>query len=50
MSFQKLKNSSREAAEIYVKLLAPYAPHLAEELWERLGNAAPVSLADWADL
>jgi len=31
----------------FVKLLAPFAPHLAEELWELLGQAPPVSLADW---
>ena len=37
----------REAAEAYVKLLSPYAPHIAEEMWEILGNKAPVSLAPW---
>jgi leucyl-tRNA synthetase len=33
----------RAAAEALVLLLAPLAPHLAEELWQRLG--AKVSLA-----
>jgi leucyl-tRNA synthetase len=28
-------------------VLAPFAPHLAEELWEILGRPAPVSLAAW---
>ena len=37
----------RAAAEAYVCLLAPYAPHLAEELWEILGKPAPVSLMQW---
>ena len=45
--FSKLEKMPRAAAEPFVKLLAPYAPHLAEELWEVLGNAAPVSLAQW---
>jgi len=30
-----------------VTILAPFAPHLAEELWELLGRPAPVSLAAW---
>ena len=29
---------ARFAAETAVSLIQPYAPHLAEELWERLGN------------
>ena len=27
-----------EALEIYLKMLAPVAPHIADELWERLGK------------
>ncbi|MCC6645241.1 MAG: leucine--tRNA ligase [Polyangiaceae bacterium] len=34
-------------AEVFVKLLAPFAPHVAEELWERLGHATLVSRAPW---
>ena len=45
--FSKLSEMPRAAAEPFVKLLCPYAPHIAEELWEVLGNAAPVSLAQW---
>ena len=30
--------ASRRAAETAVSLIQPYAPHLAEELWERLGH------------
>ncbi len=30
-------------------LLSPYAPHLAEELWERLGHAPSVSQQPWPD-
>ena len=29
---------SRLAAETAVSLIQPYAPHVAEELWERLGH------------
>ena len=45
--FSKLEKMPREAAETYVLLLAPYAPHIAEEMWEGLGKQAPVSLAQW---
>ncbi|MDA3950497.1 MAG: leucine--tRNA ligase [Spirochaeta sp.] len=37
----------RTVWEPFVKLLSPYAPHLAEELWEMAGNEAPVSVAAW---
>jgi leucyl-tRNA synthetase len=33
----------REAVETLVKLLAPVAPHIAEELWERLGHASSLA-------
>ena len=34
---------------IFVKLLCPFAPHLAEEMWERLGCDGFVSLSDWPE-
>ena len=34
----KLDKIPREAAETFTLLLAPFAPHLAEELWENLGH------------
>ena len=34
--------AARFAAETAVSLIQPYAPHVAEELWERLGGAAAV--------
>ncbi|MEI7901685.1 MAG: leucine--tRNA ligase [bacterium] len=37
----------REAAEAYTLLLAPFAPHLCEELWESLGHAATLAYAPW---
>jgi leucyl-tRNA synthetase len=47
--FSKLDVMPREAALAYVKLLSPYAPHLAEEIWEVLGQKSPVSLAPWPE-
>jgi leucyl-tRNA synthetase len=37
----------RAMGEAFLKLLSPFAPHLAEELWERLGHNTPVALSDW---
>lgn len=35
----------REAAEALVKMVAPVAPHIAEELWERLGHTDSIARA-----
>jgi len=43
------KPPAREDAETLVLILAPYAPHLAEELWRRLGHSESVALEPWPD-
>lgn len=35
------------ALEILVKLVAPFAPHVAEELWEELGNDGSIHISAW---
>jgi leucyl-tRNA synthetase len=37
----------REAIEALVRLLSPFAPHTAEEMWERLGHDVPLAAASW---
>jgi leucyl-tRNA synthetase len=37
----------REVADTFVLLLAPMTPHIAEELWQRLGHDASVIDAAW---
>ncbi|MBO5879390.1 MAG: leucine--tRNA ligase [Clostridia bacterium] len=32
---------------VLAKLLSPFAPHIAEEIWTSLGNEGLVSLAEW---
>lgn len=32
---------------IRVQLLSPFAPHIAEEMWEKLGNSEMVSKSSW---
>ena len=38
---------SRKVLEQFVVLLAPFAPHIAEELWHTLGNSGSVCDAEW---
>ena len=37
----------REAAETFVKLLAPFAPHIGEELWRELGHRDTIAYVAW---
>ena len=37
----------RETYETLLKLLAPFAPHLTEELWEGLGHTTSIHLGLW---
>ncbi|MBN2052390.1 leucine--tRNA ligase [Candidatus Woesearchaeota archaeon] len=38
---------SRKAAETLLLLLSPFTPHIAEELWEKIGNKDFISIAKW---
>ena len=40
-----LKANNREVLEPLVRLISPFAPHLAEELWELLGEEGSVTTA-----
>ncbi len=39
----------RQATETIVLLLAPFAPHLAEELWQELGHPSGILRAAWPE-
>ena len=43
----QLKCQKRAVLEPMVVLIAPFAPHIAEELWERLGHTTSVCDAQW---
>ena len=45
----ELKCSSREVLEPLVVLLCPFAPHVAEELWEKLGHTTSVTVASFPE-
>ncbi|MGK5520566.1 leucine--tRNA ligase [Micromonospora sp. URMC 107] len=43
----RLAETPREVAEPLVLMLAPFAPHVAEELWRRLGHDTSLTYADF---
>jgi len=44
-----LKCNKKEILSNLVVLLAPFAPHISEELWETLGNTTSVCDAQWPE-
>ena len=46
-ALQKAPAVTRDTALAFVRVLAPFAPHISEELWERLGERPSVLGAPW---
>ena len=43
------KGVSKESWESFLKLLSPLCPHIAEELWEKIGGEGIISNAPWPE-
>ena len=43
----KAKTINRTALESFLRLLAPFAPHMAEELWQYLGHEDTIGYESW---
>ena len=43
----KADEVSKTHIENFAKLLSPIAPHLAEELWSKLGNEGTITYSEW---
>lgn len=41
------KQVSKEDFEIFLKLLHPFAPHITDEIWERLGKQNSIIFEEW---
>ena len=41
-----LKCNKREIIQSFIILLSPYAPHISEEIWEKLGNKTSIINAE----
>lgn len=37
----------KKSAGIFLRLLSPFCPHIAEELWEKIGGKGFISVANW---
>ena len=44
-----LKSINREILKTFTQLLAPFIPHTAEEIWQRLGNENSITFEPWPD-
>lgn len=47
--FEEEKKISKDTAKKFLKILSIFAPHLAEELWESMGEKGFVSTSDWPE-
>lgn len=43
----KLDSVPKAMWQDFVKILSPYAPHLGEELWQKLGNTETIAYVQW---
>ncbi len=43
----KAQQLPKEWMARFVRILAPFAPHMAEELWQRLGHEGTICCAEW---
>ncbi len=46
-AFGELDEIPQDAWETYLRLLAPFAPHIAEEMWESSGHKEILTTSDW---
>jgi len=44
---EKEEKIEKEIFENFLKLLAPFAPHISEEIWQILGNKKSIFLSSW---
>ncbi len=45
--FSKAKKINKKEFETFIQLLNPFAPHMTEELWERLGHTDSLAYKPW---
>ncbi|MBY0376787.1 leucine--tRNA ligase [Patescibacteria group bacterium] len=48
-AWEKQESISKEEYKTLLRLLAPFAPHIAEELWNLVGEKKSINLASWPE-
>ncbi|MFA6410559.1 MAG: leucine--tRNA ligase [Candidatus Buchananbacteria bacterium] len=43
----EIGSMDKDVAEVFLKILSPFAPHITEELWEQLGYKKSISCQEW---
>ena len=46
-ALEKEKSVTKDCYEMVTKLIAPFAPHLGDEMWEMLGNTYSIHASSW---
>ncbi len=47
--FSGMDAKPRYALELFIKLLSPFAPHITEEIWQKLGNKHSLVFESWPE-
>ncbi len=47
---KRMSSVTRSQADRFARALSPFAPHFAEEIWSRLGNAESIAFAAWPEV
>ena len=48
-ALEKEESLSRSDLNNFLQILAPFAPHMTEELWHELGNEGSIHLSKWPE-
>ncbi|MFA5021859.1 MAG: leucine--tRNA ligase [Patescibacteria group bacterium] len=43
----EIGSMDKDIAEVFLKILSPFAPHVTEELWQQLGQKKSISQEEW---
>ena len=50
LAFSKGAKISKSQAGHFLRILAPFAPHITEELWSKLGNQYSIHRQNWPEV